>query len=114
MTDLWIGRNRLTFSEVFMWGKTIHALAPLLALLMLIVIGGCKRPGAARQQAAPGTGADWTPLMRAVAEGRLDVVRDLLANGADPNASADGGQTPLMLSWRAGGGVDIVKMLAEA
>ncbi len=47
--------------------------------------------------------ADWTPLHRAVAWGRVEVVRVLLSRGADPNAQERSGWTPLHVAIRRDG-----------
>jgi len=39
-----------------------------------------------------------TPFLRAAAAGDVEVMRLLLANGADPNIATDGGTTPLMVA----------------
>ena len=39
-----------------------------------------------------------TPFLRAAAAGDVDVMRLLLAHGADPNIATDAGTTPLMVA----------------
>ena len=52
-------------------------------------------------------------LIRAAEDGRLDLVRNLLKAGANPNAKSDGDVTVLM--WAAARGhVEVVKVLLEA
>jgi hypothetical protein len=54
-----------------------------------------------------------TPLMLAVARGRLEVVRLLLARGADPNAADNSGRTPLQQA-RAGNLREVAVLLEQA
>ena len=52
-------------------------------------------------------------LIRAAEDGRLDLVRNLLQAGANPNAKSDGDVTVLM--WAAARGhVEVVKALLES
>ena len=52
-------------------------------------------------------------LIRAAEDGRLDLVRNLLQGGANPNAKSDGDVTALM--WAAARGhVEVVKVLLES
>ena len=51
-----------------------------------------------------------TPLHASVAAGHIECVRLLLEHGADPNARADMGQTPLHLAPSS----DIARLLIEA
>ncbi len=52
-------------------------------------------------------------LISAANAGDVDAVRDLLAEGADPNGVIQGGQTPLICAV-IGGYVDIVRLLVNA
>ena len=55
----------------------------------------------------------FTSLLIASQEGHLDVVRELLARGANANTAANSGDTPLIqASW--GGHVEIVRALLAA
>jgi hypothetical protein len=54
-----------------------------------------------------------TPLMRAILQGRLEVVRVLLARGADPNVADNAGRTPLQQAKRENLG-EIAGLLARA
>ena len=56
---------------------------------------------------------DCTPLMEAASAGHTDIVRLLIAHGADVNAQSSSGNTPLMYAC-AGGHEDVVRVLLEA
>ena len=45
---------------------------------------------------------DWTALMCASANGRVEIVRDLLAAGADKDAVSNGGETAHTMAGRRG------------
>lgn len=60
-------------------------------------------------------GRRYTPLHFAVQKARADIVRVLLAHGADPNAQDVFGNTPLMEAVTSrSGGSEIVELLLEA
>ncbi|KAF5307348.1 hypothetical protein FQR65_LT07065 [Abscondita terminalis] len=59
-----------------------------------------------------GIKGECTPLMEAASAGHLDIVRLLVAHGADVNAQSSSGNTPLMYGC-AGGHTDVVKFLLE-
>ena len=56
---------------------------------------------------------DCTPLMEAASAGHTDIVRLLIAHGADVNAQSSSGNTPLMYEC-ARGHEDVVRVLLEA
>ena len=60
-----------------------------------------------------GMKGDCTPLMEAASAGHTDIVRLLIAHGADVNAQSSSGNTPLMYAC-AGGHEDVVRVLLEA
>lgn len=60
-----------------------------------------------------GIKGECTPLMEAASAGHLDIVRLLIAHGADVNAQSTSGNTPLMYAC-AGGHEDAVETLLEA
>uniref|UniRef100_A0A914X8U4 Uncharacterized protein n=1 Tax=Plectus sambesii TaxID=2011161 RepID=A0A914X8U4_9BILA len=60
-----------------------------------------------------GSKNDCTPLMEAASAGHFDIVKLLLAHGADSNAQSSTGNTPLMYAC-AGGHEDVVKALLES
>lgn len=49
-----------------------------------------------------GTKGDCTPLMEAASAGHVDIVKLLLAHGADVNAESSSGHTPLMWACAQG------------
>ncbi|XP_025832280.1 ankyrin repeat domain-containing protein 17 isoform X2 [Agrilus planipennis] len=59
-----------------------------------------------------GIKGECTPLMEAASAGHLDIVRLLVAHGADVNAQSSSGNTPLMYGC-AGGHTEVVKFLLE-
>ncbi|XP_050507031.1 ankyrin repeat domain-containing protein 17-like isoform X3 [Diabrotica virgifera virgifera] len=59
-----------------------------------------------------GIKGECTPLMEAASAGHLDIVRLLVAHGADVNAQSTSGNTPLMYGC-AGGHTEVVKFLLE-
>ena len=59
-----------------------------------------------------GIKGDCTPLMEAASVGHVDIVKLLLAHGADVNAQSSSGNTPLMYAC-AGGHEAVVKALLE-
>ncbi|CAG9861269.1 unnamed protein product [Phyllotreta striolata] len=59
-----------------------------------------------------GMKGECTPLMEAASAGHLDIVRLLVAHGADVNAQSTSGNTPLMYGC-AGGHTEVVKFLLE-
>jgi len=63
--------------------------------------------------AAPNAGKQTSPLLAAASEDHLDVVKQLLAAGADPKITDVNGQTPLM-SAAYGGNVAILRELLHA
>ena len=60
-----------------------------------------------------GMKGDCTPLMEAASAGHTDIVRLLIAHGADVNAQSSSGNTPLMYAC-AGGHEEVVRVLLEA
>uniref|UniRef100_T1IU24 Uncharacterized protein n=1 Tax=Strigamia maritima TaxID=126957 RepID=T1IU24_STRMM len=60
-----------------------------------------------------GIKGDCTPLMEASSCGHVDIVRLLIAHGADVNAQSSSGNTPLMYACAAGY-EEVVKVLLEA
>ncbi|KAJ3117785.1 hypothetical protein HDU96_005566 [Phlyctochytrium bullatum] len=58
----------------------------------------------------------WTPLYRAVMEGRTTDALILPENGADPNVGCTGGNTPLhsLMAYDAFGPLPLVKKMIEA
>ncbi|XP_044743261.1 ankyrin repeat and KH domain-containing protein 1 isoform X4 [Chrysoperla carnea] len=60
-----------------------------------------------------GIKGDCTPLMEAASAGHVDIVRLLIAHGADVNAQSSSGNTPLMYGC-AGGHEEVVRVLLEA
>jgi len=60
-----------------------------------------------------GMKGDCTPLMEAASAGHTDIVRLLIAHGADVNAQSSTGNTPLMYAC-AGGHEEVVRVLLEA
>ncbi|CAH0553399.1 unnamed protein product [Brassicogethes aeneus] len=59
-----------------------------------------------------GIKGECTPLMEAASAGHLDIVKLLVAHGADVNAQSTSGNTPLMYGC-AGGHTEVVKFLLE-
>ncbi|KAK9891834.1 hypothetical protein WA026_016633 [Henosepilachna vigintioctopunctata] len=59
-----------------------------------------------------GIKGECTPLMEAASAGHLDIVRLLVAHGADVNAQSTTGNTPLMYGC-AGGHTEVVQFLLE-
>ena len=55
-----------------------------------------------------------TPLYLAVVNGDLDLVRTLLASGADPNTEDDFGYRPLHRATNSSEGTEIVRLLLDA
>jgi ankyrin repeat protein len=55
----------------------------------------------------------WTPLMAAAQRGEPDVVRELLATGADPHAVAPGGVTALLAALEGGNREVVLTLLDE-
>ena len=55
--------------------------------------------------------AGWNPLLYAAFDGRLVVVEQLLAKGANPDAKAPNGSTPLMFAARNGHEDVVVRLL---
>ncbi|XP_033224897.1 ankyrin repeat domain-containing protein 17-like isoform X3 [Belonocnema kinseyi] len=60
-----------------------------------------------------GIKGDCTPLMEAASAGHADIVRLLIAHGADVNAQSTSGNTPLMYAC-AGGHEEVVRALLDA
>ncbi|XP_067003505.2 ankyrin repeat domain-containing protein 17 isoform X3 [Anabrus simplex] len=60
-----------------------------------------------------GIKGDCTPLMEAASAGHVDIVRLLIAHGADVNAQSSSGNTPLMYAC-AGGHEEVVHTLLES
>ena len=57
---------------------------------------------------------DWPPLVQAAGWGRLEVMRVLLAAGADPNGAGSGGTTPLHAAVEWAGHLDAARLLLAA
>ncbi len=68
-------------------------LMPILTIAILATAGAI---------AANGSGADDSPLLKAVAGRQVADVRKLLDSGADPNAASASGETPLLAAARLG------------
>ncbi len=71
-------------------------------------------PAALNAQQKVGASIVGTPLHGAVAHGHITTTRALLARGANVNARADLGQTPLHLAVSAPNALAMVQMLVEA
>jgi hypothetical protein len=79
--------------------------------------GDAAAASAAIESGAPlnGTGpAGWTTLHRAAGRGRVEVVRTMLAAGADPNAAARNGDESALHLAAAAGFPDVVRLLLVA
>ncbi|MGE4111326.1 MAG: ankyrin repeat domain-containing protein, partial [Burkholderiales bacterium] len=78
----------------------IHMRNPLgeSALMLAAILGHTEIVQLLLQAGAPVNHNGWTPLIYAVARDRADIARLLIAKGADVNAAAVNGTTPLMMA----------------
>ncbi len=72
------------------WGRLL-----CLVLVLVVVNGACRKKQSHAGDAPHRTGPHSTPLHTAAQQSNVEMVRSLLAQGADVNARDGHGETPL-------------------